>query len=200
MFAEGEATARAMLTAVACETRAEILAAGRLAGRRPRHDDFEAATYALGLLGAATGAEEYVAAWRHFGRVGRELGRFFARYDVLLTPTLASPPLPIGHLSPTPGELALLGVVNRLGAGWALKSLDVAGPLAARLFDFMPYTPLCNLTGLQAMLVPLHWTPGGLPVGMQFAAPYGDEAILLRLAGQLELARPWAECAPPGIN
>jgi amidase len=115
---------------------------------------------------------------------------------VLLTPTLAQPPLPIGHFSPTPTEALALRVINRLGAGWLLHALDIAGPLAVKLFDFMPYTPLFNLTGQPAMSVPLHWSADGLPIGMQFVARYGDEATLFQLAGQLERARPWVDRVP----
>lgn len=196
---DGEACASALITVVACETRAAIVEAARLAGRPPRAADFEAATYALGLLGAATGADEYLAAWRTMRRAARVLGQFHARYDLLLTPTLASPPLPIGYFEPTPVEMVVLRVANRLGAGWALRALDIGGPMAAKLFEYMPYTPLANITGQPAMSVPLHWTADGLPLGMQFIAPYGDEATLLRLAGQLEQARPWKDRTPPGV-
>ncbi|MBX0327914.1 amidase [Oscillochloris sp. ZM17-4] len=194
---DGDACAQAMMVVVAGELRADIVEAARLAGRRPRPEDFEAATYALGLLSAATGADAYVAAWRLFQRTARDMARFHERYDVLLTPTLAAPPLPIGSFDLTPAEAVALKVINRLGAGWLLKTLGVAGPIAKKLYDFMPYTQLFNLTGQPAMSLPLHWSADGLPIGMQFAAPYGDEATLLRLAGQLERARPWAGRAPP---
>jgi amidase len=62
----------------------------------------------------------------------------------------------------------------------------------ARLFDYVAFTPLANVTGQPAMSVPLSWTAGGLPVGSHFTAPFGDEATLIRLAAQLEAAQPWA--------
>ena len=195
---DGDALAQAFLTVVADEVWADMREAARLAGRRPRPADFEPVTYALGLLGAATGAEASVAAWRHIQRTRRTVGHFFTRYDLLLTPTLAQPPLLIGAFTPTPSETLALHGINRLGAGWLLQVLGIAKPLAAKLYAFMPYTPLCNLTGQPAMSVPLHWSDDGLPIGMQVAARYGDEATLLRLAGQLERAQPWAERTPPG--
>jgi Asp-tRNA(Asn)/Glu-tRNA(Gln) amidotransferase A subunit family amidase len=65
------------------------------------------------------------------------------------------------------------------------------------LSAFMPFTQLYNVTGLPSMSVPLHWTPDGLPVGVMFSARFGDEAVLFRLAAQLEQARPWAGKRPP---
>ena len=61
----------------------------------------------------------------------------------------------------------------------------------------MPYTPVFNVTGQPAMSVPLHWNEEGLPIGMHFVGRYGDEATLLRVAGQLEQARPWFERTAP---
>jgi len=87
--------------------------------------------------------------------------------------------------------------MSRFNAGWLMKALGVIKPLADKTFEFMPYTPVFNVTGQPAMSVPLHWTPGGLPVGMHFVGRYGDEATLYRLAGQLERAQPWFERTPP---
>lgn len=90
-------------------------------------------------------------------------------------------------------------VVNAVDAGWLLKALGVAKQMAAKTFDYMPYTPLFNATGQPATSVPLYWNATGLPIGMQFAMRLGGEATLLRLAGQLEQARPWADRVPPGF-
>jgi amidase len=75
----------------------------------------------------------------------------------------------------------------------------VIKPLADKTFEFMPYTPVFNVTGQPAMSVPLHWTADGLPVGMHFVGRFGDEATLYRLAGQLERAQPWFERTPVAI-
>lgn len=65
-----------------------------------------------------------------------------------------------------------------------------------RVFSFIPFTPLANVTGAPSMTVPLFWNAAGLPIGAMFTARLGDEATLLRLAAQLEAARPWARRRP----
>ena len=116
-----------------------------------------------------------------------------------IMPTLAQPPVPIGALQPSFGERALLKLVGRLNAGWLLNALNIIKPLAAQTFDFVPYSPLFNVTGQPAMSVPLYWNEAGLPVGMQFVGRFGDEAMLFRLGGQLERAQPWSDRVPAGL-
>jgi len=73
----------------------------------------------------------------------------------------------------------------------------VLAQLAANNFERTPNTQLFNQTGQPAISLPLHWTPEGLPVGVQLAARFGDEALLLRVASQLEAASPWVGRKPP---
>jgi amidase len=123
-------------------------------------------------------------------------GRFFVDYDVLLTPTLATPPPEIGELAPTAGEQAQLRLLGRIGSAKLIKAAGLLDQMAKGAFKFTPWTPIYNVTGQPAMSVPLHWTETGLPIGVHFAARFGDEATLLRLAGQLERARPWFDTLP----
>jgi len=197
---DAEPFAVAFLTVVAAECRADIEWAAGLAKHRPSLRDFEAATYALGLLGQALSASDYANASRQLQVAAREIGRFSERYDVLLTPTLAQPPVLIGALQPSGSERLLLKLIGTLNAGWLLKSPKLLKPLAAKTFDYIPYTPIFNVTGQPAMSVPLHWNAAGLPIGMHFVGRFGDEATLFRLAGQLERARPWFDRAPPGLG
>lgn len=197
-----EACAIAFVTILAGEVRAEIQAVARLAGRRPRAGDFEPATYSLGLLGRALSAADYAEASRTLQLAARTAAPFFERHDVLMTPTLGSPPALIGALQPSAAEVRLMRLVNALEAGWLLKGLGVVKPLAEKTFDYIPYTPLFNASGQPAMSVPLHWNGAGLqglPIGLQFATRLGGDATLFRLAGQLEQARPWFDRVPPGF-
>lgn len=192
-----QALAVAFVTVLAAQTRAQIQAVARAAGVKPRAGDFEPASYALGLLGQAISAARYVEALHTLQMAARQIAPFFARHDLLLTPTLGSPPPLIGALQPKPAELRALRIVNALGAGRLLDRLGVVGPLADQTFDFIPYTPLFNVTGQPAMSVPLHANADGLPIGVQLVGRFGDEASLFRVAGQLERARPWFDRRPP---
>ena len=139
-------------------------------GALPEHTLLEPLTYALAERGRSLGAAQFILAVHGLHRQSRRIAQFFDRYDLWLTPTLAQPPQPVGH--------------------FRTDSADVDGWLA-RLDAFLPFTYPFNITGQPAMSVPLHWSADGLPIGCQFAARYGDEAMLFRLAGQLERARPW---------
>jgi len=105
-------------------------------------------------------------------------GRQEGGFDLLLTPTLAEPPVPLGTFDPQPG-FPLAGFM-RAGA-------------------FTPFTPPFNVTGQPAISLPLAQTADGLPVGVQLVAAYGREDVLLRVAAQLEEAEPWAGRRPPGL-
>jgi amidase len=102
-------------------------------------------------------------------RVRRRTARFFGTYDVVLTPTLADETPRIGYLAPTDYR----------------QVID-------RLIDWVSFTPLQNVTGEPAISLPLARSAEGMPVGMMFSADLGQEALLLKLAYELEEARPWA--------
>jgi amidase len=188
----------AFVKIVAAETCGDIQRAARLVGRKLGVDDFEIATWVVGLLGRSFSAADYAAAARFLQSWSRQVGAFFTDYDVLLTPTLAQPPLPHGALKPSSVEAAVLQAVGRLNAGWFMRATGLTRELLRKPLSFIPYTPLFNVTGQPAMSLPMHWNAAGLPIGMQFVARMGDEATLFRLAAQLELARPWFDRTPPG--
>jgi amidase len=197
---DGEAFSLAFVTILAAELRADIEEAARAVGKRVSVKDFDPATFGLGMLGKALSAEEYTAAARYLQTSAREVARFCAGYDLLLTPTLSQPPVKIGSLQPAASEKTLINLIGSFDGGGLLKAMGIIKPLAAATFEFMPWTPVFNVTGQPAMSVPLHWNAEGLPIGMHFVGKFGDEATLFRLAGQLEQARPWAEKAPLGYQ
>jgi len=188
---DGKALARSYITMYFGEVAAEIEEMRILLGRKPKPRDVEAVTWTTGLLGHAFTAGEFVTAIREWGSAARAMGRFHKNYDLYLTPTLAHPPVKIGALQPTPFERRAMNVINTLGLARLLKASGIADKMAVTNLAKMPFTQLANLTGQPAMSVPLHWTSDGLPCGVHFMAPFGDEATLFRLAAQLEKARPW---------
>lgn len=145
-------------------------------GRPPADEEIEPLTRVMIALGRKRSAPEYLLAVQTLQIFARRIAQFMQSYDLFLTPVLAEPPVPLGTFDPTPDD-AMAGM-KRSGA-------------------FAPFTALQNMTGQPAMSVPLHWNAAGLPIGVQFAARYGDEATLFRLAAQLEAARPWADKHPP---
>jgi amidase len=178
------------------EVNAEIQQAQTVVARKVHRDEFEAATWAFGLLGQTISAADLVQAHRDIQQIAAAFIQWTAAYDVVLTPTLAKLPLTVGELQPKGSDAMALRVFGRLGAGRALLKLGMLGTLADEAFDFIPTTPLFNMSGQPAMSLPLHWSDAGLPVGMHFSAQAGEEGLLLRLAGQLEAARPWAGRRP----
>jgi amidase len=124
----------------------------------------------------ATSSTDYTAAVFRLNSAARGIVAFWDLFDVVVTPTLALPPVPIGW--------------QERDATGALEQLE-------RNTWFTPFTAVANLTGLPAMSLPLHWSEDGLPIGVQAIGPPAGEALLLRLAAQLEDARPWAERRPP---
>lgn len=197
---DGEAFSLAFVTILAAELRADIEEAARAAGKRVSVKDFDPATFGLGMLGKALSAQEYASAARYLQTTAREIARFFEGYDLLLTPTLSQPPAKIGSLQPAASEKTLINIIGSIDAGGILKAMGIIKPLAAQTFEFIPWTPVFNVTGQPAMSVPLHWNAEGLPIGMHFVGKFGDEATLFRLAGQLEQAKPWAEKIPAGFS
>lgn len=194
---DGPALGRAFLTMLCGELRGDIADAEALLGRRARARDFEPATWALALLGEQLSAAEFVQAVRLMERSSRAVSVFFEEWDMLLTPTLASPPVPVGSLQPTAAERLQLTVLGRLRAGRLLRIGGALQLAADQIYEFIPWTPVFNITGQPAMSVPLHWSADGLPVGVHLVGRAAGEAALFRLAAQLESARPWFGRTPP---
>jgi len=123
----------------------------------------------------ASSTVDYVRAVARLQAIARRTVSFWNDFDVVLTPTLALPPVAIG---------------------WQ-ESVDGAIEQLLRNTEFTPFTAIANLTGLPAMSLPLHWSEDGLPIGVQAIGPPAGDALLLSLAAQVEAVRPWAHRRPP---
>ncbi|HCL65066.1 MAG TPA: amidase [Rhizobium sp.] len=192
-----DAFSLAFLTVLAAELRADIELAAEIAGVKVRPEDFDASSFGLGLLGHAFSATELTAALRYLKLSSRAIMGFFESHDVLMTPVLSRLPVKIGELEPSVLEKKLIRFMGHMRGGWLLKKLGIANQLAAETFEFIPWTPVFNVTGQPAMSVPLFWSKDNLPIGMHFVGRFADEETLFRLAGQLEQARPWKDRWPP---
>jgi amidase len=130
-----------------------------------------------GLVASAreTSAAEYAQAVAWLQTLARKVVAFWSTADVVLTPTLALPPVPIGWQEEVEGTIEQF----------------------ERNTVFTPFTAVANLTGLPAMSLPLHWNGDGLPVGVQAIGPPAGDALLLSLAAEIEAARPWSDRRPP---
>jgi amidase len=135
---------------------------------------FEPMNRVLAESAAKTTAVEHVQATVELRALSRRIVAFWNDYDLLLTPTLAQPPVPIGALADEDPW------VEFRNAG-----------------RFTPFTQVANITGLPAVSVPLYWSDEGLPIGVQLVGRPADEATLFRVSAQLEQARPWRDRRPP---
>jgi amidase len=137
-------------------------------------EDVEPCTWALAQQGRSHTAGDLFSALERSQAWSRRVAGWWTDegFDLLLTPTCAEPPPPLGEFESAPENPA--------------APLIRAMPFAAFVTGF-------NVTGQPAISLPLHQTSYGLPVGVQLIAAYGREDLLLRVASQIEQAQPWAE-------
>jgi amidase len=148
--------------------------AATILGRPVCEQDVEPVTWATMQAGTKVASVTYSRAIATLHQIGLAMAKFQRSYDVILSPTLAKPPVALGLM--------------RLSQDVPTWSQEV--------MEFSPYTALYNVTGQPSMSVPLHWTPDGLPVGVMFSARFGEDATLFRFAAQLERAQPWDKRRP----
>jgi amidase len=190
-----DALIMAYLTTVAAGAARSIEKVEETVGRRLRADEAELTTWFMAKIGRSFSALDLQRARDTILVESRKLASFFEQYDLLLTATMAHPPIRLGELALGAAERAGIRALNAAGPAPALRK--VLEGLAPGFLDRTPNTQLFNQSGQPAMSVPLYWSEAGLPIGVQFAARFGDEATLFRLAAQLEEARPWAGRKPP---
>jgi Asp-tRNA(Asn)/Glu-tRNA(Gln) amidotransferase A subunit family amidase len=173
---DAPAIARAMFATISVATRVALEARAADLGRPLGETDVEPVTWAMVEGALRTTGLDMLRARETILRASRDMARFQEEWDLILSPTLAREPLPLGVCS--------------------LSRRDLEAYFR-EIASVSPFSSIANVTGQPAMSVPLHWSASGLPIGVMFAGRFGDEATLFRLAGQLEQARPWAGRRPP---
>jgi amidase len=144
-------------------------------GRSLSANDVDPVTWSAVEFSSTLDVEAYPAALASLHRQSRRMAAFHKVYDLVVSPTLAKPPAPLGELRTDNDDLEAY---------------------RRELVAFMPFTQLFNMTGQPSMTVPLYWSAANVPIGVMFSAPFGGEATLFRIAGQLEAARPWFHRVP----
>ncbi len=155
-------------------TLAIVTAQEKVLGRKVTEADLEPIIFKRMQQGKKITGLQYAQARAMYHKVGGILGRFHQQYDVILNPTMATPPAKLGQMSLSADEKIYVQTAINASA----------------------FTSLYNVTGQPSMSVPLHWSADGLPIGVMFTARFGDEATLFRLAAQLEKASPWFDKMP----
>ena len=173
---DAKAHGMATFTLVCANIRAALETRAAALGRELVASDVERLTWARATDGYRARASEYARSMTMIHRVGRQIARFFTRYDLLLTPTMCQPPRPLGILD---------------------LMTDNEEAYTQAVLECIAFTSVFNSAGCPAMSVPLGWSRDGLPLSVQFAAHFGDEAGLFRLGAQLEAAQPWLDRRPP---
>ena len=163
-----------LLTMIAVENHLELLRLERELGRRLRPDEFEPAILEAMLAGGGITGAEFAFSVENVRRAGVAIASEMDRFDLILGPTMPHAQRPHGTF-----DTARTDTYSEL----VLRSAE--------------YTLPASISGQPAISLPLHWTPDGLPVGVQFTARIFDEPLRLKLAAQLEEARPWRDRVPP---
>jgi len=146
--------------------------------KKIRQEELEPITWAMYQAGLRHTGADYLTAVEEIQRFSRKMAHWFQEsgYDLLLSPTMRIPPTKLGAFRFDPEE----------PMRWLESTLS-----------FVVFTRVQNMTGQPAMSVPLFWNKEKIPIGVQFAGRFGEEATLFRLAAQLEKARPWSGRKPP---
>ena len=164
---------------MAARVAGTVAAREKALGRSAEPHELEPYTRAMITFARGLSALDYAAALETVNAFTQRFANFFVEYDVLLTSTLGRPPLPLGEL------------IGSIGNEDAYLQI---------LYGFMPFTMQFNASGMPALSLPLYWSKDGLPIGVQFGARRGDDAMLIRLAAQLEMTAPWFDRRPPVVD
>ncbi len=167
---DGQELGEAMITTLAAHIRTETDEHLAVLGRAIAADDVEPITRYFYDQGERRSAAALASANRAFQRAARAMGELLSRFDAIISPTLAEPPVDVGVLSLSPGDFKAYGKA---------------------VAQFGPHTALQNQTGLPAISLPLAMSSHATPIGVMFTSGWAREELLIALAAQIESAAPW---------
>jgi amidase len=150
-----------------------------LQGGTPLQSNYDPLVWCMIEAGRKLTATDYQSARFVLDSTSRRIAQFMQPYDVLLSPTLTQPAPSLDHID--------------------IRSTDLAEQMK-RAETLVAYAPIANASGMPALSLPLHMSPDGVPIGMHFMAAACEEALLLRLGRQLEIAVPWQDRHPAGFH
>ena len=194
---DAPALGRAFLLVVATNIATDIREGEQLRRRRATSKDFQLTTWTARMLGEAVSAQDFLVSLRTLQTEARRLVDVYRGYDLVLTPTLGTPPARIGELQPRGADRIAQKVIAALNWKAPLSSTKLIDQAAQSTYSFIPFSPVANFTGQPSMSVPLYWSAEGLPIGVMFTGHPAEETRMFSLAAQLERARPWRDRRPP---
>lgn len=193
---DGMALMRAFLTIVFKYTRRDVDAIANLLHIDTNNLDLELNTRFMNVVGRGITNEQEQRALNVWQETAIKMAELHQQYDVILTPTVATPPLAHRALDPNGIEKLLMHFMIKTGLGKYILNNQFLDTLIHKSINQTPFTPIANITGQPAMSVPLYWDNHNIPHGAQFMAIEGNDSLLFQLASQLEQLAPWKNKIP----
>ena len=193
---DGRELMRAFLTIVFSHTSRNIAEMVTLLGIDARKINIELKTRFMSIVGSGITQEEIEKSLEIWQQVSLKMSVLYQKYDVILTPTVATPPLASYALDPNFFEKLLMQFLISTRLGKKVMNKIFLETLIDKSLYQTPYTPIANMTGQPAMSVPLYWDQNGLPHGAHFMADNGNDKLLFTLAKQFETQHSWREKVP----
>ncbi len=188
-FSVPEEVVFAFLILMIAETTSGLHTLSKAIGHKPKSTELELQTAVLCHAGQEFSAADYAAAIQTLDQASKRLTEFYQKYDVILTPTMPVPAPKIGEHKLDRNQQLVLKLLRYLPYGVTLKQFIQRA--ASQNFTYMAFTALFNIGGQPAMSVPLYQDSQGMPIGIQFAGRFEEDALILQLAKQLEEAEPF---------
>lgn len=181
-----EALQNAYVVMVVAELNLSLQQLAQQVGRGPKKGEIETVTAVVKNFSYHFTAVDYARSIQVMDKATKQLNAALQTVDILLTPVLSTPPVKLGELQPKWYERLLLELIYYCPWAWVMKFLEKQ--FYEKMFGYVSFTPLCNMTGHPAIALPLYQTQEHLPIGVQFIAKHGQEVQLLQLAKQFEEA------------